>query len=142
MFKGEKTEGIEFYKLLFESSEFTSELGKITLASCKPETELILFYLRKNISNKSLTKSTLGKLIQIGERNELLDENLLEALKQILRERNYFTHNIYLLLNGNIKETIFPKEDLLDTDVISYQIMASDLKESLLNISEVIKSKN
>ena len=49
MYKGDYISGIKFYNLLFESREFTSEMGKVALASGKLEAELIIYLKRKGI---------------------------------------------------------------------------------------------
>lgn len=79
---GEPKSGIEFYQLLHESEQFTSELGKVTLASGKLETEL-KFLLIENQINGDFSKATLGKLIEVAENNNLFDNNWITALRQI-----------------------------------------------------------
>ena len=47
MRRGEPTEGIEFYKLLYADDEFCKELGRAVLAAGRLEVELINpFYAR------------------------------------------------------------------------------------------------
>jgi hypothetical protein len=62
--KGIRKEGVEFYTLLSESEKFTSELGKVTLASAKLEAELIIFLIR-NDTKRNFEKATLGQLIAL-----------------------------------------------------------------------------
>ena len=76
MYQGKPASGLKFYNLLFESEEFTSELGKVALASGKLEAELSLYLKRKGI-NKDLSRSTLGSLIKIAEQTKLLNYNQL-----------------------------------------------------------------
>lgn len=141
MYKGERSEGIEFYNLLLESDDFTSELGKVAMASGKLEAELIL-YLKRNGITENYKKATLGKLIKIGERNNLFDKNLTIDLKQISKQRNYLTHNIYALFIDLIDETILERRDLLDSDVHSYLEIAWQLKENLICLTDIIQHKN
>jgi hypothetical protein len=49
-YKGEPTKGLEFYKLLNQSEEFTSELGRFTLASGHLEGQLSKLFKAKMIS--------------------------------------------------------------------------------------------
>ena len=35
MYKGELSKGVEFFDLLFESDDFNTELGKVTLAAVR-----------------------------------------------------------------------------------------------------------
>ena len=46
MYKGEPSKRLDFFNLINQSAEFTSELGKVTLASGRLEVELI-FFLKK-----------------------------------------------------------------------------------------------
>ena len=93
-YSGIKTEGLQFYKLLFESESFTSELGKVALASSKLEAELSIFLIRNGVKITS-KKATLGKLINLVEENYLLNKNQLISLKMVSVQRNYITHNLY-----------------------------------------------
>ena len=140
MYKGEPTQGKEFYDLLYQTDEFTSELGKVTLASSKLEAEIILFLKRKGIKDK-YEKSTLGKLIDILKKNNLVDDNLIIALKQTSIQRNYLTHNIYSLFIDLLDETILEKNNLLDSDVHTYIERAWQLKENLIALSEIIQEE-
>ena len=141
MYKGEPTEGIEFYNLLVESDEFTSELGKVALASGKLEAELILFLMRNGIKG-NYKRATLGTLVDRAKKNDLLDKNMIIALEQISKQRNYITHNIYALFTDLIDETILEKNNLLDSDVHLYLERAWQLKENLDGLADIIKQKN
>lgn len=136
MYKGEPTKGIKFYNLLLESKEFTSELGKVTMAAGKLEAKLILFLRRKGINSK-IDGKTLGFLIRIGEKNNLFDKNLVISLNQIKNQRNYLMHNIYALHTDLIEETILEKRNLLDTDVTMYIDRTWQLKENLNDIANI-----
>lgn len=139
MYKGKPASGLEFYNLLFESEEFTSELGKVALASGKLEAELMLYLKRKGIT-KDLNKSTLGTLTKIAEQTELLDSNQLESLKMVTIQRNYITHNIYALFTDIKEETILEKYNLLDSDVFTYIERAWQLKENLIALAENLRN--
>ncbi len=140
MYKGKPSKGIEFYNLLNQSEEFTSELGKVALASGRLEVEFIL-YLTKNNVKGNYKKATLGTLIRIANENKLLSENENLIFKQISKQRNYITHNIYALFSDLIDETIMEKEKLLDSDVHLYTERAWQLRDNLNGLSDVIKTK-
>ena len=140
MYNGEPSKGLEFYKLLNESEEFISELGKVTLASGKLEAEMILFLKRKGIKGK-YNKANLGTLIELVDKNNLIDKNMKISLKTISKQRNYITHNIYGLFIDLYDETILEKENLLDTDVTLYIDRAWQLKENLDGLADIIKNK-
>jgi len=140
MYQGNPSKGLEFYNLLNQSDEFTSELGKVTLASAKLEAEIILLLDRKGIGENH-SKSTLGTLIRIAKKHKFFSKNEILCFSVILEQRNYITHNIYALFIDLIQETIFPKENLLDSDVHTYMEIALELRENLDGLAEVIKSK-
>lgn len=140
MYKGEPTEGIEFYKLLIESEEFTSELGKVSLASGKLEAELMQFFNRNGIK-ENYKKASLGTLIKIGEKNKLFDSNMIISLNLISKQRNYLTHNIYALFTNLIDETILERKNLLDTDVLLYLDRVCQLNENLNGLADIIQRK-
>jgi len=140
MYKGEPTEGLEFFKLLFESDEFCSELGKVTLAAGKLEAEMILLLNRHGV-NERINQPTLGKLIDIGKKQKLFDPNLIIELERIKKQRNYLMHNIYSLLIDILDETFFEKKDLLDSDVHAYIEKALQLKDNLIDLTNIISKK-
>jgi hypothetical protein len=78
---------------------------------------------------------------RIADENKLLyvNENLI--FKQISKQRNYITHNIYALFSDLIDETIMEKEKLLDSDVHLYTERAWQLRDNLNGLSDVIKTK-
>ena len=98
MYTEEPTKGIDFYSLLEKSEEFTSELGKVALASGKLEVELIIL-LEQNDVKVDYSRATLGSLRSQAEKNKLLRTNMLEALKLVTNQRNYLTHNILSLIH-------------------------------------------
>ncbi|MGK0448877.1 MAG: hypothetical protein ACJA2M_002678 [Polaribacter sp.] len=141
MYKGEPIQGIKFYNLLEKSEEFTSELGKVTLASGKLEAELIIHLEKHNVKGK-YKRATLGTLIEKLEQNELLDKNMISALRMISKQRNYITHNIYALFIDQLDETILEINDLLDSDVHLYIERAWQLNENINGLADIIKQKN
>lgn len=141
MFQGIPAKGLEFFKLLCESEEFTSELGKLALAAGKLEVELIIFLNRNGIKG-NYKKAPLGKLIKIGMENNLLEKNLFIALEMLTNQRNYFTHNLYALFSDLIDETILEKKNLLDSDVHLFIERAWQLRENLNGIAGILSSTN
>ena len=137
MYKGEPIKGIDFYNLLFKSHEFLIELGKVTLASQKLEAELFILLKRGGVQIVQ-EKPTLGTLIGLGTKNQLFTQSLSEALREICSKRNYLTHNVYALFSEQIDETIFERDNLLDTDVTLYIERASQLHWDLMGFAEII----
>lgn len=85
-------------------------------------------------------KKTLGQLIQEGEKKNLFEKNFLIALKQTNRQRNEFIHKLYSIFN-DIDECTLPTKNLVDTDVLTYNDYAWQLKENLEHLAEVISKK-
>ena len=141
IYKGEPKEGIEFYKLLISSEDFTSELGKVALASGKLEAELICFLKRNRIEGK-YERKPLGSLIALAEKHDLFNKNMIIALKELSKQRNYITHNIYALFIDLIEETTLEKTNLLDCDVNLYKERAWQLKLNLNGLADIIKEMN
>lgn len=140
MYKGKPSKGLEFYNLLNQSDEFTSELGKVALASGKLEVELINF-LNRNEINENYKKATLGTLIRITNENNLLTSNEKIVFEMISKQRNYITHNIYALFTDLIDETFLEKENLLDSDVHLFIERAWQLRQNLNGLAVIIKNK-
>jgi hypothetical protein len=138
---GEHIKGIDFYNLLMESDEFTSELGRVTLASGRLEAELILLLCRNKIKGK-FNRPTLGSLIENAFKYGLLSENEVLSFKLISKQRNYLTHNIYALFNYQIEETILEREDLLGSDVSLYVERAWVLNDNLLGLTTIVQKMN
>lgn len=137
MYKGEELKGINFFNLLIKSKEFNMELGKLVLYSGRLESEMILFF-RRNFFNKFKINLTLGGLIKFGETNKLFDKNLIISLNMVCKQRNYLTHNIYALFIELADVTILERENLLDTDVLSYIDKVYVLNENIKHLTEII----
>lgn len=140
MYKGEPSKGVAFYNLLYESNDFNEELGKVTLAAGRLEAEILRYYMRNGVKD-NISRFTLGQLITIGKKKNLLDKNLASALEQICMQRNYLTHNIYALFIELIDETILERNNLLDTDVLTYVERAWQLKTNMIDLANLMSNK-
>lgn len=147
MFKGEKIKGVDFYNLLFQSESFTNELGKVTLASGRLEAELMLLLKAKGIE-LSTQKPTLGTLVKECFEKQLIDGNIHTSLVGVNKLRNYITHNIYGLFSGALHESMLEKDNLLleknnliDTDVLTYTDIAYQLCTNLNDLANIIATR-
>jgi hypothetical protein len=138
--KGEPTEGLEFYKLLYEYDDFCMELGKAVLAAGRLEAELITYINSKNLGKKT-KNANLGKLIAIMKKHKLL-EKITPVLEEIKDQRNYLAHNIYALFSGLIEETILERSGLLDSDAATYTDRAWQLRDNLNGLADIIARYN
>lgn len=139
MYEGKPCSGLDFYKCLFESQEFCAVLGQVTLASGQLEAELIRLLLYKN-PERSVQAKPLGILIKLVAKDGHLNDKVIAALKDLSKQRNYLTHNIYSLFSELIDETGLARNNLLDTDVHVYVVKTQQLKEDLLYVTEVVKN--
>ena len=64
----------------------------------------------------------------------------MEIYKLVKNQRNYLTHNIYALFADLKEETVLPKNNLLDSDVLTYIECALQLRENLDSLSENLKN--
>ena len=87
-YKGINIEGVEFYHLLNQSKEFTSELGKVILASSRLESQLFI-YLKSKGFEINRSKATLGYMINHLETKNLIDDNRIQSLRLVNKQRNY-----------------------------------------------------
>ena len=136
MRSGKTTEGIVFYKLLYADDKFCKELGRAVLAVGRLEVELIKYINNKNVEKK-IKKTTLGKLIDLAKKQDLLTK-MVPALEIMRDQRNYLAHNIYALFSGLIGETILPRSDLLDSDVDVFTDRACQLKENINGLADIV----
>ena len=125
--------------MLQNNDEFTSTLGRISLASGKLESQLMNCFRQRNIYRNFEGKS-LGRLIEIGKTSDVLDNNLYEVLLILKNQRNYLTHNIYGLLNGNLDETILEGRELTEIDQELYIDRAHTLLENIIDLIEVVRN--
>jgi hypothetical protein len=108
-----------FYEQLIENATFCEKLGRLTLMANKLESALkSLIY--KTGSTKNLKKATLGVLKQICEDNKLIDDGVIEDLTFIHARRNYLIHTLFPLFNGEVDETLLPRENLSELDAEHY----------------------
>jgi hypothetical protein len=138
MRNGEPAAGIEFYDLLYEDDDFCKELGRSVLAAGKLEVALIRYIDNQDITANT-KKATLGKLICLAKKHELLTK-MVPALETIRDQRNYFTHNIYALFSDLIEETLIPKFNLLDSDIDIFTGRASQFIENVHALTGIIES--
>ncbi len=133
-------DGEVFFNNLYKNEEFCHYLGKVILSASKLEA-IIIKFLNKNQINDIKKKATLGQLIDKVERENLLDKKILVVLRELSSQRNYLTHNIYLLLLNMIEETLLERSELSYEDVHLYTEKACILSDNLNNISEIIKNE-
>ena len=136
MRRGEPADGLEFYALLCEDDEFCRELGRAVLAEGRLESSLKR-YMNDNAPDKDTKKATLGNLIKVAEKHQLLSK-MLPPLETLKDQRNYLIHNIHALFSGLVEETILDSTGLLDSDVDLFTERAWQLKENIEGLADII----
>ena len=129
----------DFYELLIQNSKFCEKLGRLTLMANKLESVLKLLIKGSEINIKS-DKATLGILKKICEDNKLIDDGVIEDLIFIHTRRNYLIHRLFPLFNGEIDETLLPKDNLSELDAEYYfpecvEILIDRIQYVLLDLS-------
>lgn len=130
-----------FFQLLFSDNEFCSELGRVSLASSKLESELIKL-ISKVGTEKNIELKTLGTLLNLGLKHEILDNNLYTVAKECNRQRNYLVHSIHALFIDLIKDEYKFKDNLIDSDVQKFTEIALDLQINLISLAIMIDKLN
>lgn len=136
MRSGEKLEGIAFFEALYADDVFCRELGRVMLAAGKLEVE-ITRYLESSGQTQKAQQATLGKLIGFAEKDDNL-ANLTPALKTLNQQRNYLAHNIYALFSSHLKESLLPKNGLLDSDIDIFSDKARTLSSEIAYLAKVV----
>ena len=139
MRKGEPADGLEFYALLYEDDNFCQELGRAVLAAGRLESALKR-YISSYAPKEKTTKATLGRLIEFAKQHQLLLK-MLPVLETLKDQRNYLTHNINALFSGLVEETILEGTGLLDSDVDLFTDRASQLKENLNALADILSKE-
>lgn len=154
-----KINGEKFFNKLYEDEDFCKQLGKVILSASKLETQLIKLLESKSDINYTIT---LGGLITKIKDANLLPQNTIEVLRQLSEQRNYLTHNIFIMLSDiiedsklieNIKDDKYIKKNLLQliseekeyflySDITVYTERANVLSNNLNSITDIIKNMN
>jgi hypothetical protein len=130
----------DFFTILYMDKDFCISMGKMTLAAGRFESDL-KEYLRIFSVNIPEEKATLGMLISQLRKNGLLSRNGEMVLKDIKKQRNYLTHNLYNLFSERIDETILTISELIPEDVSNFTEHVYELEYNLNSLSKIIESK-
>lgn len=119
-----------FYQSLYSNDTFTSAVGKLILSSAKLESMInVLLEVR---GSKKTKKRPLGIMIQNLLEEINVDRTTEEHLKIILKERNYFTHNLY----SNLSQ--YPTDD---RELIMFINRAKSLATQMEFFSKLLQEK-
>ena len=126
---------LNFYDKLYQSKEFCEQLGRILLGFNKLEVFLKDFLRSKSFQVSEM--ETFGQLIGKLEGGRFLSESGQIHFQQLLRVRNYLTHNFYAGFCGQLdsKKKLLESDGLSDMDA---EVFESKLKQEVENIESYI----
>lgn len=140
MYKGIDIDGSAFFDLLMKSEEFCIQLGRLTMTASRLEGEMILL-LKKLGETDDIEKFNMGRLIRRLKSFKSLESSIISWLEEECERRNYLTHNIYHLLHDLISQTILERDDIIDSDVLTYTERAWQTQQNLLSLCELVKKQ-
>ena len=130
----------KFYTSLYDSDEFISELGKMTLEMGRLEAELKAF-LRKAGIRTNLDRDTLGLLIAKLANCELINSQDICRFNDLRKQRNFLTHNLYAMLSNQVDERSTSAVERLQDDVESYVAHVLTLRRSTRELMDMLYQK-
>lgn len=128
---------IEFFERLYADTEFCAQLGQVTLAAGRFESNLRAYLNLRDVNVSQ--KSALGPLIKELENNKLLSENGIRILRGLKEQRNYLTHSLFDLFAERIEETLLPRTDLIPIDVTVFTEKAWGLEQNLSGLNQIVE---
>ena len=130
----------KFYTSLYDSDEFISELGKMTLEMGRLEAELKTFLQKVGIRT-NLGRDTLGLLIAKLNNCELINSQDICRFNDLRKQRNFLTHNLYAILSNQVEERSTSVVDRLQDDVESYVEHVLTLRRSIRELMDMLYQK-
>jgi hypothetical protein len=107
------------------------------LAAAMLETNLRL-HLRARSVPKVRGNATLGNLVSLLKTNQLLSRNGEMHFDDLAAKRNYLAHSLYDLFANVIEETILPRTQLVEQDVVLFTDKAEQLAEDFFHFSTLV----
>jgi hypothetical protein len=129
----------EFFRLLYNESEFCDAVGKIMLAAGMLETNLRI-YLRARDVEGVRANSTLGRMVTLLKKHQFLSRNGEMHFDDLVMKRNYLAHSLYDLFSSVIDETILPRNELVEMDVQIFAGRAQELAKEFFHFSKLVVS--
>jgi len=127
----------KFYTSLYDSDEFISQLGKMTLEMGRLEAELKAFLQKAGIRT-NLDRDTLGLLIAKLSNCELISPQDISRFNDLRKQRNFLTHNLYTILNNQIENRSTSDAERLKHDVESYVEHVIRLRRNIRELMDVL----
>jgi hypothetical protein len=130
----------QFFELLYADREFCEAMGRATLAAGRFESTLGAFLRAKGVAVPE-GHASFGWLIGALEKHSFLNDNGVQVLRDVKRQRNYLTHSLFDLFAGRIPETVLPRTGLVPMDVDVFTEKARVLEDNRLGLSRIAERK-
>ena len=127
----------EFFHLLYAETPFCAGVGRVMLAAAMLETNLRL-YLRARSIAKVRGNATFGNLVSLLKAHRLLTRNGEMHFDDLVAKRNYLADSLYDLFTNVIEETILPRTQLVEEDVVLFTDRAEQLAEDFFHFSSLV----
>lgn len=126
-----------FFRLLYAETPFCAGVGRVMLAAAMLESNLRLHLGARGVS-KVRGNATLGNLVSLLKANKLLSRNGEMHFDDLAAKRNYLAHSLYDLFTNVIGETILPRTQLAEDDVVLFTHRAEQLAEDFSHFSRLV----
>jgi hypothetical protein len=131
---------LDFFDLLYADSEFCGQLGRVTLAASRLESN-VREYLRVRGIPLGKRDRTLGQLTAMLENHGMISENGVRILRGLKKQRNYLTHSLFDLFAERIDETLLPRAAILRGDVSTFAEKAWELEQNLIGLAALVEEQ-
>lgn len=131
---------LKFFKRLHADPEFCAQLGQVTLAAGRFESNLRAYLILRGVK-VSERGATFGTLIKKLKDNGLLSENGVQVLRDLKEQRNYLTHCLFDLFSARVDETLLPRSDLVPMDVALFTEKAWELEQNLSGLDRIVEKE-
>lgn len=131
---------LEFFERLYADPEFCAQLGQVTLAAGRFESNLRAYLMLHGVK-VSERGATFGKLIKKLKDSDLLSENGVQVLRGLKDQRNHLTHSLFDLFSARVDETLLPRTDLVPMDVTLFTEKAWELEQNLSGLDRIVEKE-
>lgn len=129
-----------FFEELYADSAFAAQLGKVTLASGRFESNLRAYLALHGVDVRE-REASLGSLIARLEQHECISQTGVQVLRDLKEQRNYLTHSLFDLFAARVPESRLPRTDLLPSDTSMFADAAWQLEQNLNGLNEIVERK-
>ncbi len=130
----------EFFQTLYRDPEFCSQLGQMTLAAGRFESNLRAYLGLRGV-NVSERQATLNSLTKQLVANGYISESGARTLRMLKTQRNYLTHSLFDLFANRAEQSLLPRTDLLPADVSLFIGAAWQLEQNFMGLNGIAEER-